>query len=497
MLAVATVASVGLAARYVYDEAPGTDAALRSFPLDDSFIHLVYGRALIEEGTFAYNPGQAETGATSPLWALLVAGIFALKKLGLELPTVESVKLLSVSCSVASAWFAGLFARRVSGRLLAGLLATCLVALEPSLSFARVSGMEVALASALLLAGVWALASERRTLAAFLLGLSPLARPELALCLVLLLPFVLIFRREPRAALPNVLRGVLGLAPAALWCAYCVEVSGRPLPSTFYAKHRSTGLFAHFEDLGSTLTNLLVDLPVLSFGLGLVPLALGVRSIVRSEVFGPPAARWATGLLPFALLLGVVWAHNLAQAGPFYWYRYVLPAVPLLCTWIALGTVAAWQALKARRLLALPALGCLALCWLVTTVQQIPAKARLFAWNCQNIAEAQVVIGRWLAQHVPPMRSVATVDAGAVRYYSHRPTIDLRGLNTHQVLSEGVNAVLARERPYAYVTFPAVTPELMHAPSLGVMFETYAKHYTICDCDQVHMVVLGPRTGAP
>ena len=45
----------------------------RGFPLDDAWIHSVYGRSLARWGMLAYNPGIPATGATSPLWAVVMA----------------------------------------------------------------------------------------------------------------------------------------------------------------------------------------------------------------------------------------------------------------------------------------------------------------------------------------------------------------------------------------------------------------------------------------
>ena len=66
------VAHVATAICFLLDRAPGTAAALQGLPLDDAWIHLVYARSLAAWHGFAYNPGQLETGSTSPLWAVLL-----------------------------------------------------------------------------------------------------------------------------------------------------------------------------------------------------------------------------------------------------------------------------------------------------------------------------------------------------------------------------------------------------------------------------------------
>src|SRR5436190_21409966 len=43
------------------------------FCLDDAWIHLDYARSLKLGEGLSYNPGDLETGSSSPLWALLLA----------------------------------------------------------------------------------------------------------------------------------------------------------------------------------------------------------------------------------------------------------------------------------------------------------------------------------------------------------------------------------------------------------------------------------------
>ncbi|MCC7044568.1 MAG: hypothetical protein IT183_11945 [Acidobacteria bacterium] len=500
LLALSLLLNVALAARYLFDGSPGTNAALRGMPLDDAFIHLVYGRSIAQEGMFAYNPGQPETGATSPLWAALLALPFWLERVGVNLPIVEASKGLGVFFSVLQGLAAGLLAWRLHASRPAAVLAVLIVATCPALSFARVSGMELPLAGALLLFGLHALAAGRTTRAAVLLGLAPLARPELALALPLVPLTWLAARPAPTAATrtpARVVQALLLSVPSLAWAALCLSTTGRPLPITFYAKHRAATTLEQFADLPGTLVALVVDLPMLAIGLGIIPLVIGTRAIARAYLPAGCLLAWATACLPFVLLLGVVWAHDLPQPLAFYWYRYVLVVVPLLGVWIALGIVELFvrgrEVTGVRgspaRVLAAVTGGLVA----GLTVLHIDRKAELYAWNCQNIAETQVTIGRWAAQHVPPDRVIATVDAGAVRYYSNRRTLDLLGLNDHRVLDEGFSAVVQRERPAAYVVFPALFPAVMDERAFQTVFETRSPRYTICNCPQDHMVVRAPR----
>src|SRR4051794_34832739 len=76
LYAVLAVAHAGMLAFFLVDRASGTASAVTGFPLDDAWIHLVYARSLAHGDGFAYNPGQLETGFTSPLWVMLLAPLF-------------------------------------------------------------------------------------------------------------------------------------------------------------------------------------------------------------------------------------------------------------------------------------------------------------------------------------------------------------------------------------------------------------------------------------
>ena len=40
------------------------------FPVDDAWIHQVYARSLLRDGSLSYNPGRPEAGFSSLLWVL-------------------------------------------------------------------------------------------------------------------------------------------------------------------------------------------------------------------------------------------------------------------------------------------------------------------------------------------------------------------------------------------------------------------------------------------
>ncbi len=485
------LAHLAAAAWFVLDRAPGTAAAWYGLPLDDAWIHLVYARSLAALEGFAYNPGQLETGATSPLWAVgLVPATWLARALGTSVVVLAKLTSLvaGIGASVAAAWLARALRLGVAVELAAGLA----VALDPALAFAQVSGMEVMLAAALALWAVAELAAERTWPAAVAAGLAPLARPELAM---LTLPVLAVLEwRLHRAGAP-LARRALVLLPALLcvggWVTYCLAVSGRPLPSTYYAK-----LVLRAELVGPQLAlvfgGVLPSWPWFSRGTGFVLFAVGAVLLWRRGLAGKLAV-----VLPIAYLLAAASSQHLPQGWPFYWQRYLLPPLPFLLLGVVLGAaeVVAW-AWRHRRASWAPGRALVAAALLLGAVAAWPAawraSANRFAWNCQNIEELDVAMARWLAANVPAGQTVAVIDAGAVRYFARGPVIDLLGLNHHRLLHR-VPGALDIERIAVVSTFPGSLPLLRELSSWRPVHRVAAGRLTICDCPRQSELVAYQR----
>ena len=415
------------------------------FPLDDAWIHAVYARSLARSGTFAYNPGIPATGATSPLWTVVLA---VPQLLASDAPTfVLYAKLLGFALHLAASL---LLLRALSDGVAvqpAQLAGAVLVALHPDLVSASMSGMEVPLANLAAVGLLLAASGASAPLYGVVCFLAPLARPELAV-LCVAVPFALFARRSHRrlgmllgaAFVGNVASyGIVGLRNLA--------VSGLPLPAAFYAK-AGAGDLSVLEGQIAGWSDLLSQFPVTDSSILLVIAAVvAARVVVTREPATIPMQRAAAGMLA-----GLVFcAASFVVIPPvdtraFYHQRYVLPVLALL---VGSMPVLLYGALPRRLLAAWPArLVRFAILVVLAVSVAVSANVRYgtLASDARNIDDVQVAIGKHLAS-ASPDQTVWAVDAGAVRYFGGAFVVDLLGLNSAQMLGPNARAFLAGHRP--------------------------------------------------
>lgn len=455
------------------------------FPLDDTWVHLVYARALGHGEGFAYNPGLLETGVSAPLWTVLLAVPVALADALGQRPDL-GVRVLATLAGVALALAGGRLVRR-AGRW-PSLCVLVALSLDPLLTFERYSGMEQPLFGCLLLLLLDALLDEREGPAGLFAGLLVLTRPEGLLPAALALAWLALRRRS---VLPFLGRVAACLLP---WIAYCQLVGGRPWPSTVENK----AALAAAPDQALTALQAL-------FGMTGWGWALPLTALLGSYVL--EGGRRHAGRLPLltvALLLpAIVLSRPLMTVGdpplmPYYWARYGLLVWPLLLVLAAAGLASvlrtAWAGLRCR-----PAYAALLVAPLVVvllTGRGLPARAgslaRAFAAQCADVEALNVAAGRWVDEHLPEDALVATHDAGAVRFFGRRPVLDIWGnhsLGLRTALREGgaqaATLWLQAQAPDALVVFPALYAR-DHSPELKALFarttaQQYAAYHAAAD----------------
>ena len=455
------------------------------FPLDDTWAHMVFARSFAEGAGFSYNPGQPETGVTAPFWTLLLSLPVGLSDVlerhpdvlaslpGVTRQAAEAfdgrpdlaVRILCGLMGLALACVGWQLASR-AGRWPAVFTAAALT-FDPLLLFDRYSGMELTLFGLLTLMLAEALLDEREQRSGLLAGFATLARPEG----LLLLGFGFVwFLRRKHGAWRFLMWGVLCLLP---WIAYCLAVSGRPWPATFDTKAVAvleprlvlSAMGALFGDTG--------------WGWALpLSMAVGIFSLEG----GRHTLGWLVTGLAVVLGLGVLLSRPLEVSAvtghvPYYWARYAHIVWPLALIVAATGVSAlvrtAYAGLRCKPLYAALLIGPFLV--VLLTGRQLPAfgpelKQR-FSRECAHVEALNVAAGEWIAENTDRRAVVATHDAGAIRFFGDRRTLDIFGNQSHALLAaerrgpEAARQWLLAQKPDVLAVFPALWAR-NHSPEL-------------------------------
>lgn len=414
------------------------------FCLDDAWIHLAYAKSLRLGEGLSYNPGDWETGFSSPLWVLLLAAwptgpepVVSVKLLGALLHAGTAGLAAAIALDLASARAS---VERPLPVLSISLLAGCLCATAPTLLQAAGSGMEVSLAACVLLACVRASLREQWLLAGVLGFAAALARPELLACL---LGFVLVagigrrLSAVPRPRWSSTLASaspLLGaIAGLLAWMLYCQIVSGWPWPNTAYVKAGVGSPSAGLSYLAAQV------LPWQPWFAGLGGLALIVAAL-WTELSGrgvlepdgassaasntKPARHWQLSALLSAWLAGMLATALSRPLDPeilFYQARYfaVFAAIPPIV--IALGVARTHRVLSLLLILPIALL----------TGLQITAAHELARAQERGVALLHGDPARYVTREIPAEAVIAVEGAGAMRYRTPRSMtmVDIIGLN--------------------------------------------------------------------
>jgi hypothetical protein len=470
------------------------------FPLDDAWIHMVYGRGLLESGFLVYNPGVPSTGCTSPLWAMVLAIVHAIVgRVGAPDAAVAAVLLTGASLHLACIAAGVALARQVTGSAAAATVAGLLLAAATPLAASAYFGMEVGLTALLLLLGARDVAAGAPLRGGAWLALAGLARPESAVVTLTLaglagLAAAGAARREGAdsgAAASPVAVATRVLAPSLVaglaFVAYDLWASGAPLPATFYAK-RSGGVPDLPRRLAVALLYMLPAVPPLSLGwlalLGFLPSAARADDAAHATALSLAAATpLAAGL---AFLLANLLVMEPVDPAAFYHLRYVLPAVPLLLVALAVGAERLGGRLGGRVAFAPGALLIgLSLLGAARTLE--PVSHHLHN-DVRNINEVQRRLGEWLALEYAPGTWIAASDAGAVRYFSGLPTVDVIGLNTPEIRAPG--DAFIRRHPVAAIALMPAWFESPDEDALEVVFEASTEHYTVTSMPEMRRQIV-------
>ncbi|MCH8064192.1 MAG: hypothetical protein IH861_17020, partial [Chloroflexi bacterium] len=441
---------------FLFVRLPGSPSGWNLVPADATWTLLVYARNFIESQTFSYALPAAEAGMTSPLWILLIWALhWPFAQLGVELPALAQLMGIALGFGLSALVYR--IVRLVTDNKLLAVAAGLLIAIDPTLSYAQVSGSESLLFAFLALGVAWAYIGDRMTLAGILMAFGVVARPEA----ILLVPIVLLIAFARRlwvgdqrdfVTWDDVQNNFLLVAPALFaaiaWGAYNWSVTGLALPNSYYVITQEFTLF----DVGNLLAIWKGYLGQTSYLGGYQ--AIVTLSLILVGAYHGLKLRGPRTLILIMIPVALVYAFSVLVPLPdekwsYSFRRYLDPILPFVVVLVAMGVAAAWQwstafvrsrermDAESRRhvqftmafvvvaLALVPLLG-LPLKWL----QQLPE----YSISVRNIAEVSVPIATWIDENLPPDANVGVFSPGALGYFADRPLVDLTGVNYHETI---------------------------------------------------------------
>jgi hypothetical protein len=448
-------------------------------PIEDAYIYLTYAKQLGRAEPFTYfSGGGYSAGSTSVIWPMLLAPFWTLGARGEALVWVSFA--LCAALYATTGVLCGLLVRRLYGPIAGAVAAGFALGIAP-FAFTALSGMEVALASALLVAAIWQLLAVTDTGAPakkLLLTLACLAlsRPEATLIVACIVGVHVVHRLRLREWRSAALWAV-PLVPTLLWLLANRTLAGNWFPNTGVAK-------SHFylpgfdwtywwdavtQQTGAMLRGLFwsADSPLVWPKLFALMWLAGAARVL---VWAVRSKQLLVGALitfaPFALILAVIASSG---AWTFHNYRYIASAFPLLVATAACG-IAPWPVPERVRWAAIADRAWRAACVLVLLLfaraayTPMRADMDLYAQNATDLNAQVVTLGHYIHDNLPDA-TIMFHDAGAIAYYGDTPVFDMLGLVTnHQarIANNGpgsrfefLESLPAERRPTHFAYYPA------------------------------------------
>ena len=417
------------------------------FPLDDSWIHQVYGRNLAETGQWAFVPGVPSAASTSPLYTVLLSIGY---KLGI--PYALWTHGLGALALAVAAMIGARLGERLSDSKYAGLLTGLALVGSWHLVWASSAGMETMIFSMWTLALIvlaWreqdALSEKfqnvvlRGVVFGIIAALATLTRPE-GLMLVGLAGLTMLIVR-PQGAFQKFFAwgasaGVSFLIVLAPYLLLNLQLTGGLLPDTAAAK------------MAQMAPHLALSYPARVINMAFPLIAGGqlllLPGIIYFAISSSRQRRWFD-FLPLLWAVGLVLLYAARLPAPYQHGRYVIPTLPSLIVVGVAGSIALFR------------LGQKSLAGRVITRTVAVSTALLFAYyalivgpsvnkvDVSIINEEMVASASWIIANIPPSQLLAIHDIGAVGYFAPRPILDIAGL----VSPEVVPIILDKDKLYA------------------------------------------------
>ncbi len=438
----------------------GEDA--KGFPLDDTYIHLVYIENFARHGWFYFNYPKAENGATSPLWIIL-NGTLALI-IGWFIPLQILVKITSITFFILSAVIFFKIVSKYMPKNYASLM-TILLILDPHISTAAVSGMEVTMITTIMLLTIYLYTEKRYLDAGITAGIGIFARPEgiiIAIMLILVQGAKsLIEIKEKKERTANIRGLMLVTMPIVLLTgAYFIlnaSISGTPLPNTYYAKKTITN-YINLPAYKNITTEFLFKTPIFMLLIGFVGLAIGIKKIYDNKSAKDNHDREKRYELALMLGIGIAYMYALTitlkilpKPWVFYMSRYFTPTIAPILMITAVGLTIGYERYKKKKGMKIVTTAIIIVV-LSTQIWALGGSIKLYKASNDYFDNLLTAQGGWFAEHVKGEATIGTFDVGAIKYLSEKKVIDLAGLNNRNLLIPQKEEEIIRIKNYLETT---------------------------------------------
>jgi uncharacterized membrane protein len=420
------------------------------FPLDDSWIHQVYGRNLAETGRWEFVRGVPSAGSTSPLYTVLLSIGYLLRidyKLWTHLLGVIAVAAAGMIGSRLAASMGEHFGSKA--KYLPVMTGLALITSWHHV-WAAVSGMETMIACTFTLALMWVAWQEadsksqiesnnlrtsllRGMLFGVLTAFTMATRPEIVLLSGIIGVAMLMIRIHVwRSFIAWTLGAALGFGVFITpYFMLNYQLTGGLLPNTAAAKQAAMLPTVMFFSFPERLWRMFY--PLIAGGQML--LAVGMLAVILVAITRIRQQRiWVFYLVPLAWFIAdiALYAARLPAGGQHG--RYVMP---VLAGMIVIGVIGTFWLIKRGR----------ALLWTRAITRAVAITAVLLFVYCALIVgteayrtdvgvidEEQVATALWIRDNLPPDQLLAIHDIGAVGYFAPRNIIDVAGLVSPEIV---------------------------------------------------------------
>ncbi len=451
------------------------------FPLDDSWIHAQFAHNLAVGNGMSYSDNIQTPGDTSPLWVVLIAGIF---KIFGESHAVLEIRLLSGVAYLVTGIITAAVTYKTTGKRYLGVLAGIIVVTISDMVWAGSAGMETSFFSMMLIAAYWSHLNDKSRIpirTSILFALTSLTRPEGILLFVFAILDAVLEERVGggfiawgKAAVKRTIGQwqaiLVFLAISIPFTIFCWKTTGRMFPNTYYSKGGGFHLISPIYTYIVYFYSVFLSANPVMFLL----VCVGIYGMLKNSAKYPK--KYCLYFFFLFPIIGTVASTTVLTRRLFFTFLPLI--VPVAMTGIDTIMNMASNGLVKRRIQIVATVTMVLYSIIMMTIGVYPLhyfngkvwdEAEYFAWGVHNINEQQVRIANWLNTHASPGAVVAANDVGAIGFLSHCRVIDVCGL-----VSNDVTDVIKK-----YAQFDDAKPHILEylkatvKPDYVVMYEEW------------------------